>query len=104
MAIAFSLSAVSVSGAPGVAVAQAQMNGIGPCRLVIKNTGANALTAARVKLGPDLTTMAVLDSSTFASLAAGAVAQLAIAAPVDGIRVELESTSGTTVTVALEDA
>jgi len=100
--IAFSLESLAVSGAPGVRAFTKDLRGIGPVRIVVRNTGANALTAAAVKLGPTSTDLYDADSVTFASVAAGASAGVAIPAPVGVLALQLTSAGGTTVNVSVE--
>ena len=69
--------------------------------LVIKNTGAQDLTAASVLVGPDANSLATLDTATFGTLAAGAVAQLAIAAPIEYLKVIASCAAGTTLRASL---
>ena len=98
--LAMDVSAVAVSGSNIVVAAQA-LRGVGPGRLVIKNTGAQDLTAASVLVGPDANSLATLDTATFGTLAAGAVAQLAIAAPIEYLKVIASCAAGTTVRASL---
>jgi hypothetical protein len=100
MALIASLDAVSASGTL-VTVFTANCGGLGPARLYIKNAGANALTAAKVQLGSDANHYADFDTSTFASLASGASAQLLITAPVERVKVLVTCGSGTTLDIRL---
>jgi hypothetical protein len=103
MSLVFDGSSIAASGTL-VTVLSTDANDLGPCRLTIKNSGANALTAAQVLTGPDSSRLGVLDSVTFASLASGAVAGLWIAAPVKIVVVKVTCASGTTLSIALSNA
>jgi hypothetical protein len=94
----FNVAGVAASGTLAV-VATFKANGTGPVRLTIKNTGSHDLSAAQVLVGPDSSHLAVLDSSTFATLAAGAVAQLWIDRPVDTVVLKVTCASGTTLDI-----
>lgn len=98
----FSADSVAASGTL-VNVLSVDVQGNGPCRLTIKNVGvSNALTAAQVKVGQDTSHMAVLESTTFASLAAsGGIAQLWIERPVNILEVYVTCASGTTLDLRL---
>jgi hypothetical protein len=96
----FNSAGISASGTT-VLVASIDAQGQGPCRLTIKNVGSHDLTAAIIKLGPDSTHQAQIDSTTFTTLAAGAVAQLAIDRPVNLVTVTVSCSSGTLLDIAL---
>jgi hypothetical protein len=98
--IIFNASSVSASGTL-VTVASADARGQGPARLTIKNTGSHALTACKVQLGPDSDHVVDYDTSTFASLAAGAILQIPIDRPVNAIVILATCTAGTTLDAAL---
>jgi len=102
MSYGFVVSAVAVSGS-NVLVASGKFSGIGPCRLYLKNTGSNALTAASVKIGPDLSNLYDFDTTTFAVLGVGAMLSLRLAGPVDAIRVVATCAAGTTLSAWLAD-
>jgi len=98
MPLVANVSGVAASGTL-VKVFSLNCRGIGPCRMFVKNTGAdNALTAAQVKVGPFSTSdhLAVLDTTAFASLAAdGGSATLVIPAPVDLLELYVTCAGGT---------
>jgi len=96
----FSADAVSASGTLAT-VFSIDGNGLGPCRIYVKNVGtSNALTAAKIQVGPDVNHLVDLDTTTFASLAAnGGKGQLLIPAPVDKVVMLATCASGTTLDV-----
>ena len=98
----FSADAVSASGTLAK-VMSVDANGQGPCRLTVKNVGtSNPLTAAQVKVGQDTTHMAILESTTFATLAAnGGIAQLWSDRPVNVVELYATCASGTTLEIRL---
>lgn len=98
----FSSDAVSASGTL-VTVMSVDAQGQGPCRITVKNVGvSNALTAAKVQIGPDTDHMVDFDSTTFATLAAsGGIAQLLIPAPVGVVTFLATCTGGTTLDIRL---
>jgi len=102
MPYGFAVSSVSVSGTLQP-VASAAFKGIGPCRLYIKNTGSQALTACKVQIGPDSTNVYDFDTTTFASLAAGAMLSLALPSPVSGVKVLATCAGGTTLSAWMDD-
>jgi len=102
--LAMKLEGAAASGAPGSRIFTKQFHGVGPCRLVVSNTGSQPLTAAVVSVGPDADTLAPLDTTTFATLAAGATAGLWIQAPVGVLAFQATSAAGTTLTVSVETA
>src|SRR5437899_1888724 len=97
MAIVVRLDGVAASGTP----LAKDLGGAGRAhRLTIKNAGAAPLGAVDVQLGPDQQNRASLDSTTFASLGAGATKSILIPSPVDAIAVVM-GTAATTVDIAL---
>ncbi len=102
MPYGFVVAAFPVSGSD-ITVASRQFNGIGPCRLYLKNSGSNALDACDVKIGPTLSALTSLDDSTFASLGAGEMASLHIDGPVDALAV-VAASSDTTLDIWLSDS
>jgi len=98
--IVFSADAVAASGTLAV-VMTADVQGQGPCRLTVKNVGSADLTAAKTQIGPDTSHLADFESSAFATLAAGAVAQLLIPEPVNVVRLLATCATGTTLDVRL---
>jgi len=102
MPFGFSVAAVSVSGSL-VTVAARTFNGIGPCRLYVKNTGDQDLTAAKVQIGPAEDALYDYDTATFATLAAGAMLSLALPAPVNAVKLLATCAAGTTVSAWLSD-
>jgi hypothetical protein len=103
MSLAFDVSGLVVSGSD-VQVLAKTMNAVGPCRLYVKNTGANALTAAKVQLGPDADNLYDFDTTTFASLAAGAMLSLVLAAPVSALKLLATCAGGTMLDIWMSDA
>jgi hypothetical protein len=100
VALAFSVQAIAVSGT-NVEVLEKELRGIGPVRLTIANTGANALTACSVRHRSRIgaSTVAVLDSTTFATLSNGATNQIRIDGPVEILRIVASCPDGTTLDV-----
>jgi len=102
MPLGFSVEAVSVSGSL-VEVHTATFRGIGPCRLYIKNTGAQALTACKIQAGAVTGAMHDLDTTTFASLGAGVTLSLRLLGPVDVLTILATCAAGTTLSAWLAD-
>lgn len=101
MPLGFKRSAVAVSGTD-VQVFSETLRGIGPCRLTVKNAGPNPLTGAKVQHLPEVGGPAVsIDTTTFATLAAGAAAQLAVADPVEVLQLLATCVAGTSLDIWL---
>ncbi len=101
MALAFTLTSVAVSGT-NVEVVEHDFRGVGPVRLTVKNTGGQALSACSVQNRPYTEgPAAVIDSTTFATLGAGATAGLVIAEPVERLRILASCAAGTTLAVSV---
>lgn len=81
--MAIAIQKTTLINAAGIVAGQVDLAGRGPARLFVKNLGANALGAATVALGsPGIAYLVAIDTTTFATLASGAVKSLVIAAPV----------------------
>jgi len=109
MALAFHVGSIPVTGTLVEAAAvRLGDGGVGPCRLFVENAatadGGNNLSAAKVQIGPDLDDVADFDTTTFASLAQGAEAQLLIPAPVSAVRLLATCAAGTILEVWLDSA
>jgi len=103
MPLGFSVAAVSVSGSD-VPVVSRTFNGIGPCRLYMKNTGGEALTACKIQAGAVSGAMHDLDTTTFAALAAGETLSLRLLGPVDVLTILATCAAGTTLSAWLADS
>jgi hypothetical protein len=98
MPLAFKLTAVAVTGTLQQVFDQ-PMRGLAGLRLLVRNAGAAALTAAQVQVrGETAGPPAVVDSTTFATLASGATASLVVPGPAEALRM-LASSAGTTLDV-----
>ena len=95
MPLAFDLQSVAASGI-NVEVVSKLFHGLERARLYLHNSGDQALTAATVQLGPDTDNVADHDTTTFASLAAGAVGALQITGPISALKVLATCEAGTT--------
>jgi hypothetical protein len=102
--ILFELDAASVSGSgvTGFDVTLPAPGGVRNVALAVKNTGANALSACAVQavdgsgLSPVITD---LDTTSLATLAAGASKRVTLAGPLDRIRAIASCVAGTTLRV-----
>lgn len=98
--LAFDVASVAVSGA-NVTVVTTNLNGQGPVRLFVKNSGAAALTAGKVQLGPTASgPWEDLDTATFQTLGSGVTKSLVIAKPVAGLKFIASCGTSTTVDVS----
>jgi len=102
VSLAFSIAAATVSGGSSL-IASAVLRGLGPHRLYVKNVGANPFTSAKVEIGPEAANVHDFDTTTFATLAAGAMASLRIEGPIHAINLRAVSASGTTASAWLAD-
>lgn len=104
MALIFKLSGAAVSGT-AVEVFEVALRGAGPCRLIVKNVGASALSAGKVQVAGEVNGAPLdVDTATFGTLAASATGQVVIPRPIEVLRFEAACASGTTLDIWLTSA
>jgi hypothetical protein len=97
----FRIASIAVSGTD-VSVAKRELGGAADFEVQLENTGSNALTACKIQsLAASGAAPADIDTTTFATLGAGAAKRLVVAGPVEWLQILATCAAGTVLTASV---